>query len=125
MSTPRIKRRASAAAGRVFIMDSHGRWRLLSLGLFTSWQCWVGQFISKRPVPRAHSADLGAGKSHINPMELAALYRMLDLLFPLEPLLPPEPELLPPEPDPEPDPPELPVDVLAVPADAAVAPLLP
>lgn len=85
-----------------------------------------GRFISRRPVPQARSADLGAVENQINPMEFAALYRMLDLLFPFEPLLPLEPELPPPDPEPEPlDPPELPVEVLAVPADAAVAPLLP
>lgn len=59
-------------------------------------------------------------------MEFAALYRMLDLLPPLEPLLLPEPELPPLEPEPEPElPPELPDDVLAVPAEAWVVPLLP
>lgn len=57
-------------------------------------------------------------------MEFAALYRMLDLLPPLEPLLLPEPELPPPEPEPE-LPPEPPDDVLAVPAEAWVVPLLP
>lgn len=130
ISTPRIKRRASAAAGRIFVLGSHGRWRPLSLGLFTSWQFWVAGSFHGAPSPQARSADLGAVDNQINPMELAALYRMLDLLFPLEPLLPLEPELPPPDPEPEPepeplDPPELPVEVLAVPADAAVAPLLP
>lgn len=83
-----------------------------------------GRFISRRPVPQARSADLGAVENQINPMEFAALYRMLDLLPPLEPLLLPEPELPPLEPEPE-LPPELPDDVLAVPAEAWVVPLLP
>ena len=67
-------------------------------------------------IKRRASAAAGPFGNQIKPMELAALYRMLDLLFPLESLLPPAPELPPPEP---------PADVLAVPADAAVFPLLP
>ena len=75
---------------------------------------------------RRASAAAGPFGNQIKPMELAALYKMLELLFPLELLLPPAPELPPLEPDPDPEPPpELPVDVLAVPADAAVFPLLP
>lgn len=57
-----------------------------------------------------------------SPIEFAALYRMLDFLFPFELLLP-EPDLLP-EPPLELLP-ELPEEVLAVPADAPVEPLFP
>lgn len=85
-------------------------------------------YMSTPHIERRASAGAGQFGNQIKPMELAALYRMLDLLFPLEPLLELEPEPVPPplpEPDPVPDPPELAADVLAVPTEAAVAPLFP
>ena len=78
-------------------------------------------YMSTPRIERRDSAGAGPFGNQIKPMELAALYRILDLLFPLEPLLELEPEPVPP-PLPEPDPPD---DVLAVPAEAAVAPLFP